>query len=335
MRHKIYIAAWMLLVTAWGSGIAMPQLSGDSDADKEFNQAFYAELQTSEDELMKFGNSLQPLFEDTMRNAQGKVMTAVMERVKDMSSPPTPVEMMKLGMGVMIDEMVGMQKPVNEKAMEFFSEDTLQKMHLRMFQLKEGIMENLGATDNEEIIQGAFGFDMLQLMGGHPDFLELSPEQHDLITKLQKETSVELLTLTTQAGMKMMTENPEKLREMMQLTREFGEAKTDEEREEIAKKMQETNKDMLKDVLPEMKKLLIKGHEDFHRALTDAQRAKIKAIMADMPEYMKKLLAEADKVGGVLSGLESWVPGAGVPGVNPNREAPRQRPQRERAFPGN
>jgi uncharacterized protein YbgA (DUF1722 family) len=335
MRHKICTAVWALLIITCGSGIVMSQLSGSFDADKEFNQAFYAELQTSEDELMQFGNSLQPLFEDMVRNAQGKVMTAVMERMKDTSSPPNPEEMMKLGMGVMIDEMIGMQKPVNEKATEFFSEDSLQKMHLRMFQLKEGIMENLGATDNEEIIQGAFGFEMLQLMGGHPDFLELSPEQHDLITKQQKETSVELLTLTTQASMKMMTENPEKLRQMMQLAGDIGKAQTDEEREEITKKIQEINKDMMKDALPEMKKLLIKGHENFHRALTDAQRAKIKAVMADMPEYMKKLLAEADKVGGVLSGLESWVPGAGVPGVNPNREAPRQRPQRERAFPGN
>jgi hypothetical protein len=71
------------------------------------------------------------------------------------------------------------------------------------------------------------------------------------------------------------------------------------------------------------------------RALTDAQRAKIKAVMADMPDYVKNLLAKVGKENGALSGLESWVPGMSTPGVNPNREAPRQRPAGERTFPGN
>jgi hypothetical protein len=72
------------------------------------------------------------------------------------------------------------------------------------------------------------------------------------------------------------------------------------------------------------------------RTLTDAQKAKIKSVMDNMPEYVKNLLAEVGKESGALSGMESWVPGAGVPGIpNPNREAPRQRPAGGRAFPGN
>jgi predicted transcriptional regulator len=259
-----------------------------------------------------------------------------MERVKDTSSPITPEEGMKLGLGIAVDGIAGMQKPINDKAAEFFSEEGRQKMHLRLFQLKEGLMERLGSTDSQESTQAAFGFDMMQLMGGQPDFLELSPEQHELITQQQKETSLEALALVTQGTMKMVTTNPEKLAEIQRLTQEFGNAQTDEEREEIAKKLQNIQGDMLKDVAPELKQVLIKGHEDFKRVLTDAQKAKIKAVMADMPDYMKKLLAEVDQDGGALSGLESWVPGMGTPGANPNREAPRQRSgSGGRAFPGN
>ena len=322
MSYRIRIAALTLLIASC-SGIVFSQITGDPG--KEFNQAFYKELQTSEDEMMQFGESLKPLFEDMQKNAQTKVIAAATERMKDTSSPMTPEEGMKLGLGIVMDEMVGMQKPVNDKATEFFSEEGRQKMHLRLFQVKEGLMERLGSSDSQEATQAAFGFDMIQLMGGQPDFLELSPEQRDLITKQQKDTSLEAMTLVTQASMKMITANPGKLAEIQRLSQEFVKAQSDEEREEITKKIQEFQGDMMKDIAPELKQILIKGHEDFKRALTDAQRAKIKAVMADMPDYVKNLLAETDKGSNALSGLESWVPGMGAPGVNPNREAPRQR----------
>ena len=333
MIRKIRFIVGMVLTIAWGSGVAFSQMSGE--AGKEFNQAFYAELQTSEAEMILFGESLQSLFEDMQKNIQTKTLAAAMERMKDVSSPMTPEEGMKLGMGIAMDEMVGMQKPVNDKAAEFFSEDGRQKMHLRLFQVKTGLIDRLGATDDTEAIQAAFGFDMMQLMGGHPDFLELSPEQRELITKQQKDTSLATLTLTTQAALKMITENPGKLAELQQQVEEFQKAETDEERGEIAKKLQAINVEIYKDIAPELKAVLIKGHEDFMRVLTDAQKAKIRAVMADMPDYVKKLLAEVDKGGG-LGGLDSWVPGAGVPGVNPNREAPRERSRGGggRAFPG-
>jgi len=131
---------------------------------------------------------------------------------------------------------------------------------------------------------------------------------------------------------KMVAENPAIVARTTELVRESMNAKTDEEREAIAKKFQEHNKDMYREIGPELKRILIKGREDFYRVLTDAQKAKIKAVMADMPDYMKKMLDDMDKGGGALSGLESWGPGMGVPGVNPNREAPRSRPRGERTF---
>ena len=264
-------------------------------------------------------------------------MAAVMERAKDTSSPMTQEEGLKLGLGAVMEGMVGMQKPINDKATEFFSEEGRQKLHLRLFQLKEGLLDRLGTTDSMEATQAAFSFDIMQLMGGQPDFLELHPEQQELITKQQKETTLEAMTLVQGATIKMITAHPEKLAEIQQLAKEFGEAQTDEEREKIAKQVQDFQVVMMKDIAPELKAIFLKGREDFYRVLTDAQKAKIKAVMADMPDYMKKLLAEVDKEGGALSGLNSWVPGTGAPGVNPNREAPRQRSGSTggRTFPGN
>jgi hypothetical protein len=57
--------------------------------------------------------------------------------------------------------------------------------------------------------------------------------------------------------------------------------------------------------------------------------------MDDMPEYMKNLFAAIDRQGGGVSILHNWQPGMGVPDFpNPNREAVRERPRGERAFPG-
>jgi len=131
--------------------------------------------------------------------------------------------------------------------------------------------------------------------------------------------------------MKAIAGNPGTLAEIERLTREHRNASTDEEREEIGKKLQTVTGDMLKDLMPDLKKILIKGHADFHRILTEVQKFKIRAIMADMPDSMKKRIDEANKEGG-LSAWDSWVSGIGVPGVNPNREAQRQR--NERTFPG-
>ena len=319
----------MLLLSVAGSGVVFSQPSD------EIRQAFLQDMQKSGDEIRQFSESIQPLFADMGKDIQPKVMAAIMERMKDTSSPPTQEEMAKLGNEIVMDGFIGMQKPLNEKATEFLSEEGRQKMHLRMFQAKTSLMERLETSDNPDAIEMALRFDMMQLMGGQPDFLELSPEQRELITKQQKETSLEALTLTTQATLKMITTNPGRLAEIQQQVEAFQKAKTDEERTEIAKKLQTVNIDIYKDIAPKLKTILIKGHEDFLRVLTDAQKAKVKAVMADMPDYVKKLLAEVDKGGNALSGLDSWVPGMGVPGVNPNREAPRQRQSGERTFPGN
>ena len=329
MSNRVTIVALTLLMIACGSGGVFSQMTVDSV--KEIRLALFKELHKSEAEMRQFEELIQPLHEALRTNVQQKII----ERMQDASMPVTPEDGMKLGLGFLMDGYIEMQKPFNEKATEFFSEEGRQKIQLWFFQVKMGLMDRLGAIDDPVAIQMASGFNMAHLMGGQPDFLELSSEQRELITKQQKETSIEAMSLAMQAGMKMMTENPEKAAEMMRLEEERQNAETDEERDEIDDKLMAFGTEVLKDIAPELKRIALKGHEDFMRVLTDEQKAKIKAVMADMPDYIKNLLAEMDKGNDVSSVLNSWIPGMGVPGINPNREAPRERPQRERTFPGN
>jgi hypothetical protein len=293
-----------------------------SQPPEAFRQAFLQDMQWSMDSMRQFGESVQPLFADMQKNMQPKVMAIMMERMKDTENPLTPEEGMRIGTEIALDEMAALQKPINEKATEFFSEEGRLKLHQRLFQLNESLMQRLETTDNLEVTEMANSLQSLMRMGGPPDFLELTPEQRELITKQQKETTFEILLSLPMTKSNM-------------LRNELHVAKTDEEREEISKRLQELE-NLESNVTPEMKQILLKNHEDFMRVLTDAQKAKIKVIMDDMPDYIKNLLDEMAKGESVVSVLESWVPGMGVPGVNPNREAPRQRPNNSgRAFPGN
>jgi cytochrome c556 len=306
----------MLMLSVAGSGFVLSQPS------EEIRQAFFQDMQKSGDEIRQLSESIMPLFADMAKNMQPKVMAAITERMKDTSTPPTEEEMIKLGQDIAVDGFIEMRKPLNEKATEFLSEEGRQKMHLRAFQAKMGLMERLEATDNPDAIEMAMQFHFTQLICGYPDFLELSPEQRELVTQQQKETQIELQMLQLQVARRRQAEAMQK-------------AETDEERERISRTLESNSDDVIKAFAPEMKKLLIKGHEDFMRVLTDAQKAKIKTVMADLPDYIMNMLADMDKGGDMSNVLNSWVPGMGAPGVNPNREAPRERTNTGggRAFP--
>ena len=331
MNRLLRIVACTVLSACCCSSLAFSQFDS---ADPEMQQQFFDDLQTTKAEMEQFSQSFQMLMADMQKDLQTKAMAEIPKRMANASTPMTPDMMMRFGMELTMDEMVALQPKIKEKSSEFFSEEQQQKIHLRMFQMKQGLMERLDSSDSPEIVQGAFGTEMLQLMGGQPDFLELTPEQKELILKQQKETSIESMLVMLQASAKMLTENPERLQEIQRLAQELQEAESDEEREKIALKMQTLNGDVMKEVGPQLKKFLREGHENFMRTLTDAQRAKIKAVMADMPDYLKKRFDDFDKNGGALPGLDSWVPGMGAPGgmTNPNREATRQR-SGGRTFP--
>jgi len=329
MKRPRLIAFCVFLLSVAGSGFVFSQIPlPDSE---EFNQAYYNDLQTSRAEMNQLELSLNLIYADMGKNIREKIQTQLGD------SPMTPDEMVKARVEITVDEMIGVQKPISEKTSEFFSENGYQKMLLRLFQLKMGFMERLKATDSQEVFEMASRLDTIGMYQSLPGFLELSREQRELITKQQRETSIDMLTLARLAFKRMRTDDPEILAEIQRLADELQKAETGDEKSKIAKKLNAFDVDVDKAIAPEMKKLLLKGHEDFMRVLTDAQKAKIKAMMAEMPDYMKKLFAEVDQGGDASNVLNLWVPGMGVPDYpNPNREATPERTNTSgRTFPGN
>jgi len=324
MRRLFCLTVCAIFMTSCCSGVTFSQFGGSADPD--MRQQLLDELQMTLDDLQQFGQSLQPLMEEMQKNMQAKSME-LSKRMADTSSYMTQEESMRLGTEIAMDELVALQQPINEKFRESFSDVQHQKLHTRLFQMRQGIMERLDSVDSPDFMDGAMRMDGIQFMIGQPGFLELTPEQNALILKQKKETAIKHMSLMAQEDM-----NPEKAAERQRLYEDLQKAETDEQRVAIGVKLRKLQLDMLKKITPQLKEILKEGHENFMRTLTDAQREKIKTVMAEMPDYLKKQFDEFDKTGSGLSGLESWVPGMGAPGVNPNREPPRQR-SGGRAFP--
>ena len=326
-RPRLIAFCVFLMLMLFGSSIVFSQ--SVNDAYHEFlranQQEFYS--QTHQERWNEYGQFSFSLFTETHENIQARVD----QRKNILGENPSLEESEKYFIDVVFDLNAVKQKMLNDKIKELFPD--AQAMQQRRFQLHESLMRQLKSSDNAEDIY--FTSNMLSLppneiFNTQPDFLELSPEQTKLMNDLQKEMVLKIRLL--QASV----QQDDVLREIGQLVAKQLKA-TPEEKEELEQRMKKISMDMYKGIIPQLKDALIEGHENYMRVLTDAQKAKIKSVMDDMPDYMKNLFAAIDKQGGGLSILHNWQPGMGVPDYpNPNREAPRERTNTGggRAFPG-
>ena len=337
MKRPRLIAFCVLLMFVAGSGFVFSQ--SIDDAFKEFSQGYANEFLQTEEQIIKRNEYYQAINQLRAESHQAfsENMNKLLEERMNTLGPNSTVEervriVREVGKEASFDNEYALAPKVTEKEREIFP-DALEKQK-RQFQLREGITKRLESFGDPQDI-------LLLLESGHPvnnsfaqpDFLELTPEQRDLIRAIRKESFLK----REHIRIKSQAEQPEKEKEFMQLFGLFSTAKTFEEQQEIHRKMQEIEADMLKNYIPELKAILIQERESYLRVLTDAQKAKIVAVMDDMPDYMRNLFAAIDKQGGGLSILHNWQPGMGVPdGSNPNREAPRERTNTPgRTFPGN
>ena len=309
------------------------------DVLNEFSRMYSNEFSSSQGQTQKWKEYHQlfgqlTLSDESIKTRSERVGKRFLERLETYATRPPEDEIEKILLEVKVDNSVDydfeVQTLLADKMKELFPDS--QKIQQRQFQVFEGIMrrlESLGSPD--DILY------TLRLMDNPPafvntlpDFLELTPEQIELIKTQQKETVLKARLLREE------NEQPEKIKEIYLWIEKSHKAKTPEEFREISQKLKEINRETAKGIAPQLNEILIQGRENFMRVLTDAQKAKIEAVMADMPDYMKNLFAAIDKQGGGLSILNNWQPGMGVPSVpNPNREAPRERSgSGGRAFPG-
>jgi len=324
-RHRLIAFCVLLMLSVAGSGFVFSQ--SVDDAYKTFVESYQDEFFQSQDQQQKwneYNDFAWPRKSETLKN-----LTDHLRELNSSDNTLTEDERAKHLSDFIFDQYFAEHKALNDKTRELFP--AAQKIQQRQFQLYESMMRRLQSTDNSEDIYDVFSQTCMpsSLPNPQPDFLELTPEQIALIKEIQKETAFKSSHLHPFAF-----GYPPEYSELM---KKLGEAKTSEEIKEIRRMMKEMEVERMKENAPEMKAILIQGRESYMRVLTDAQKAKIKAVMDDMPDYMKNLFAAIDKQGGGLSILHNWQPGMGVPDYpNPNREAPRQRTTGGggRAFPG-
>ena len=322
----------ILMLSVAGSGFVFSQEIEDTYIKffVGYNDEFYhsEELEQKRREYSQLANQLHFESTQTMAENIGKLsmerLNAYMKRISASGATPTVEEQSQIMAGVHAEAHFDNEYTLCNQLAEIEKEmfpDT-QERQQRIFQLQDGIARRLESFDNPRDMFTLTNGIMLGHKFAHPDFLELTPEQKDLIKEIQKETFLK----TSLISAKARSEQPEKQDEISQLMQKLVTRQTDEEPNAILRKIHEIQAEAIKDYIPELKAALIEGRESYMRVLTDAQKAKIKSVMDDMPDYMKNLFAAIDKQGGGLSILHNWQPGMGVPDYpNPNREAPRQR----------
>ena len=345
-----------LMMMCVGSGVVWGQ--SVNDAFDGFMYGYADEfiksdgLYKNQDEYYQFFSQMigQMMSEggNSGRSNNDRVFKRVSEHMQSTGEHPTAEELQNITVEIHVDsffdQRFALHKALAEKAKELFPD--ADKMQQRQFQMQESIMSRLESLSNPEDI-----FATIQMQYPNPfhysvsadnplnvyalsDFLELTPEQMDSIKEIQKETLFKI-TLLRQ---KIRLEKNDEVNELLQwMSKKMMETKSYEEHKEIMRTVEKREMEMIKGIIPQLKAILIEGRESYMRVLTDAQKAKIKAVMADMPDYMKDLFAAIDQEGGGLSILHNWQPGMGAPNYpNPNREAPRERTNTGgRAFPGN
>ena len=85
----------------------------------------------------------------------------------------------------------------------------------------------------------------------------------------------------------------------------------------------------------QIEELVAKYSKMANDILTDEQKAKAEKLVEDTPDYIwSRLPQNRGRTREWRPGANSWQPGQGVPGPNPNSETRATRPRGERVFPG-
>jgi len=196
---------------------------------------------------------------------------------------------------------------VRGELQDFLTADQYQKLETRVLQAHTSMMrglENDANAENPEVILGNMPVGMMQMAIGPPSFLEFTEDQKQRLFELQKRTILDCVG----GGLELQEQFP------------GGNDNTP---------------GLLEAVFKKFRPILLRFKREYEKILTDKQKAKIEELMDDMPDYLWGMLPEnRGKEREWRPGANSWKPGDGVPGVNPNAEARPERTREGRRFPG-
>jgi len=223
---------------------------------------------------------------------------------------------------------------VRSEAINFFTEDQYAKMTTRLYQIAETISNPFQENENDLVAVLAGGLVQTILL---PEVVSLTKEQLSELSAMQKEIFIDLVVTGLNAIDDISAEHDA-------LDKEMENAKTEEEKAVINEKLNKISQQISALMQEPIQKATAKIRVKLDTLPTAEQKAKLTQIKEDIPDYLRKILAnviptdegETSAVTGAwLPVINSWVPGMGAPGVNPNREAPQERTNTGgRAFPG-
>jgi len=219
--------------------------------------------------------------------------------------PPT-LENYREKVGMVIDEVgASVTEIVRGELRDFLTADQYQKLETRVLQAHTSLLRSSETSDNPETLMGNFSVGMMQMAIGPAGFLEWTEDQKQRLFELQKRTILDCVGGGLELEKQFPNSNPGNSPEMMQ---------------ELIKKF---------------RPILLNFKREYEKILTDKQKAIIEELLNDMPDYLWGMMPEnRGKERAWRPGANSWKPGDGAPGENPNREARPERTREGPRFPG-
>ena len=241
-------------------------------------------------------------------NLSGR-MEELREKFENRFREPPTLENYREKVGSVIDEVgSSITGIIRGELQDFLTADQYRKLETRVLQAHTSMMrglENDANAENPEAILGNMPVGMMQVAIGPPSFLEFTEDQKHRLFELQKRTILDCVG----AGLEIQKQFPNG---------------------------NDNTPGLMEALLKKFRPILLRFKREYEKILTDKQKAMIEELMDDMPDYLWGMLPEnRGKEREWRPGANSWKPGDGAPGVNPNAEARPERATREgRRFPG-
>ena len=282
---------------------------------EELLQAFLADVGVTEEKLQQYVNKL------------GEKVQPYMEQFIKESFDVTPDNYVEK-IDVLFDNfLVPLVNDFRAESFNFFSEEQYAKLMTWLCQLSELGGLNLFGDQSAKL----FG-DIINDLWICSDAVGLTEEQSKSLVQVQKDFVAELLVM-----------NFTMEKEIELLVKQLLEAQTDEERVDVEERFRKLY-EKIPYIQDKFNPSVIRTKLD--TLLTAEQKEKLAQIKQGLPDYLKDALAKmtqtrtddnAETHAAWRPGINSWIPGQGVPTDLENypREAPRVRePRGERRFPG-
>jgi len=258
-------------------------------------QAILDDFDLTQAEIMQLGANLSGRMEE------------LRDKFEDRFREPPTLQNYREKVGIAVDEVgPAITGIIRSELQDFLTADQYQKLETRVLQAHASMMRGLEKdenSENPEVILGNMPVGMMQMAIGPPGFLEFTEDQKQRLFQLQRSTILDCVG----AGLEIQEQFPNG---------------------------NDGTPGLMEALLKKFRPILLRFKREYEKILTDRQKAMIDELMDDMPDYLWGMMPEnRGKERPWRPGANSWKPGDGAPGTNPNSEARPERTNEGRRFP--